>query len=74
MRFNPDSFVEDGAKRRVMQKERHQKLLEAIDYKPSKQFEITYLYYDRSDRPIPDVCFDPDYSEHLRALVHSKAV
>ncbi len=70
IRFNPDAFTEDGVLQKVTQKVRHQRLLEAIGYKSTKPFEITYLYYTRSDCPLPDICFGQEYCNYLRALVN----
>ena len=36
---------------------------------PVKQCAVTYLYYDRSDFPLPDVCLSAAYPASLRELV-----
>ena len=73
IRFNPDTFQEGGEKQTVTQSERRERLRQAIEHVPTKPFEITYLFYDRTDSPLPDVCFDEEYPQYIRALVNINA-
>ena len=70
VRFNPDEFKEGGQKRKVLLRDRLAKLIEVLDKEPPKQYSVTYLYYDRSDCAVPDVCFDDEYPGSLRAIVN----
>ena len=70
IRFNPDAFSEGGEPQKVTQAERRERLRQLIDHEPKKMFEVSYLFYDRSNCPLPDVCFDPDYPNYLRACVN----
>ena len=70
VRFNPDEFKEGGQKQKVLLRDRLAKLIEVLDQEPQKQYSVTYLYYDRSDCPLPDVCLDPEYPGSLRAIVN----
>ena len=70
IRFNPDAFREGGELQRVTQTERRERLRAAIERVPTKPFEITYLFYDRTDAPLPDVCFHEDFPNYLRELVN----
>lgn len=38
-------------------------------YEPVKQYAVTYLYYDRSGCPLPDVCLSSAYPASMRELV-----
>ena len=68
IRYNPDVFRLSGVKQRISQEERRDVLRKTIEQEPDKMFQLTYLYYDRSG-PLPDVCHDPAYTNHLRACV-----
>ena len=63
-------FKDGGVTQKVLLKDRLAKLIEAIDAEPSLQYSVTYLYYSRSDSPLPDVCLDPDFPGSLRAIVN----
>jgi hypothetical protein len=68
VRYNPDAFMVDFKRAKVLQKDRFAQLLEAIRQEPGQQFEIKYLFYDQSS-PFPEVCLGPDYPRELRDLV-----
>ena len=70
IRFNPDAFKLDFQTAKVLMKDRHIRLLEAIRDEPGQQFEIRYMFYDQSS-PFPEVCLDPDFPKELRDLVGS---
>ena len=50
-------------------KDRMDALAAVLAYEPVKQCAVTYLYYDRSDCPLPDVCLSAAYPASLRAFV-----
>ena len=70
IRFNPDEFKDDGVAQKILLKDRLAKLILTIDEEPALQYSVTYLYYSRSDSPLPDVCIDPDFPGSLRAIVN----
>ena len=70
IRFNPDAYSEDGVVQKTFLKDRLAGLIEAIEREPAKQYSVTYLYYDRSDCPLPAVCIDPEFPGSLRAIVN----
>ena len=70
IRFNPDAYAENGVSQKALTKDRMASLLETIEREPPRQYSVTYLYYTRTDTPLPDVCLDPDYPGSLRAIVN----
>ena len=70
VRFNPDAFKEDGRKQKVLMRDRLAALMETVGTEPQKQYSVTYLFYDRSDCPLPAICLDPEYPASLRAIVN----
>ena len=70
IRFNPDSYTENGQRAKTPLKERYDALRETILQEPEKPFSIKYLYYDQSC-PLPEVCLDPAYPGELRDLVET---
>lgn len=70
VRFNPDAYSEGGTKQKTLLKDRLATLLQTIEREPQLQYSVTYLFYDRTDSPLPDVCLDPDYPGSLRAIVN----
>jgi hypothetical protein len=68
IRFNPDTFKENGVKVKKPLKRRYEELRQAILKEPEKHFSIKYLFYDQTG-PLPDVCLDPEYPRELRDLV-----
>ncbi len=70
IRFNPDEFKEGGMAQKVLLKDRLAKLIGTIDAEPSLQYSVTYLFYSRSDTPLPDVCLNPEFPGSLRAIVN----
>ena len=70
IRFNPDAYTEGGRRAITLLKHRLAKLLRVIELAPPQQYSVTYLYYNRADSPIPDVCFDREYPSSLRELVN----
>ena len=71
LRFNPDSYSEGGVKQKTMLRDRLAALCAALEQEPSKQYSVTYLFYNRTDCPLPDICFDTDYPDSLRAIVNA---
>jgi len=70
VRFNPDAYAEGGAPQKTLLKDRLAALLRTLEQEPAKQYSVTYLYYTRSDSPLPDACLDPEYPGSLRAIVN----
>ena len=69
IRFNPDAFSLNGVRQKLPLKDRMDTLAVVLAYEPVKQYAITYLYYDRSDCPLPDVCLSAAYPASLREIV-----
>ena len=69
VRFNPDSFLLNGVRQKLPLKERVDTLVAVLGFEPVKQYAITYLYYDRSDCPLPAVCLSAAYPASLREIV-----
>ena len=69
IRFNPDAFSLNGVRQKLPQKYRMDTLAAVLAYEPANQYAITYLYYDRSDCPLPDVCLSAAYPASLREIV-----
>lgn len=44
-------------------------LTAGLAYEPVKQYAVTYVYYDRSACPLPDVCLTSAYPASLRGIV-----
>ena len=63
-------YSEDGVVQKTLLKDRLAALLQAIDHEPGKQYNVTYLFYSRTDSPFPAVCMDPEYPGSLRAIVN----
>ena len=70
IRFNPDAYTEGGHNAITLLKHRLARLLQTIELAPTQQYSVTYLYYNKADSPIPDVCFDREYPSSLRELVN----
>ena len=70
IRFNPDDFKDGGVAQKVLLKDRLSKLIGTIDTEPLLQYSVTYLYYSRTDSPLPDVCLEPDFPGSLRAIAN----
>ena len=71
VRFNPDPFSENGESQKTLLRDRMAALKRVIDGEPALQYSVSYLFYTRTDAPLPDVCFDPEYSGSLRAIVNA---
>ena len=71
VRFNPDAYAEGGTPQKTLLKDRLTALMQTLEQEPVKQYSVTYLYYTRSDSPLPDVCLDAEYPGSLRAIVNS---
>lgn len=69
VRFNPDAFTLNGVRQKLPLKDRMDALPAVLAYEPVKQYTITYLYYGRSDCPLPDVCLSAAYPASLREIV-----
>ena len=70
IRFNPDAYSDGGVKKKTLLKNRMATLLATIDKEPVRQYSVTYLFYTRTDSPLPDTCLDPEYPGSLRAIVN----
>jgi hypothetical protein len=70
IRFNPDAYSENGVPQKTILKNRFATLLQSIKQEPEKQYSVTYLFYTRTDCPLPDVCLDPEFPSSLRAIVN----
>ena len=70
IRLNPDAYSEAGVTQKTLLKDRLGTLLQTLDYEPVHQYSVTYLYYTRTDSPLPDVCLDPEFPGSLRAIVN----
>jgi len=69
IRYNPDAFKVEGAKRRVKREERERILVEFLKtYKPQLDMEIIYMFYDTIAGK-PAIFLDPDYPEELKKCV-----
>jgi len=71
VRFNPDAYAEGGTPQKTLLKDRLTALMHTLEQEPVKQYSVTYLYYTRSDSPLPDTCLDAEYPGSLRAIVNS---
>ena len=71
IRFNPDEYSEGVVEQKTLLKHRLATLLETIEREPERQYSVTYLYYTRTDSPLPDTCLDPEYPGSLRAIVNA---
>lgn len=69
VRFNSDVCALNVVRQKLPLKDRMDALAAVLAYEPVKQYTITYLYYDRSGCPRPDVCLSVAYPASLRALV-----
>lgn len=69
IRFNLDAFSLNGVRQKLPLKERVDTLVAVLGFELVKQYAITYLYYDRSDCPLPDVCLSAAYPASLREIV-----
>ena len=69
IRFNPDACSMNGVCQKLPLKARMDALAAVLVYEPVKQYTITYLYDDRSDCPLPDVCLSAAYPAILREIV-----
>ena len=70
IRLNIDSYSEQGVEQHTSIKDRIVTLLQTIEKEPVLQYSVTYLYYSRTDSPLPDTCLDPEYPGTLRAIVN----
>jgi hypothetical protein len=70
IRLNPDAYSEAGVTQKTLLKDRLGTLLQTLDYEPVHQYSVTYLYYTRTDSPLPDVCLDPEFPGSLWAIVN----
>jgi uncharacterized Zn-finger protein len=70
IRFNPDAYSESGVAQKALLRNRFATLLQTIGQEPEKQYSVTYLFYTRTDCPLPDVCLDPEFPSSLRAIVN----
>ena len=70
IRFNPDEYSEGGVKQKTLLKDRLATLLQTIEHEPERQYSVTYLYYTRTDSPLPDTCMEAEYPGSLRAIVN----
>lgn len=70
IRWNPDAYSEGGQAQKTPIKDRLATLLLAIQQEPVKQYSVSYLYYTRTDSPLPDTCLESEYPGSLRAIVN----
>ena len=71
VRFNPDAYCDNGEPQKTLLRDRMAALKRVIDGEPALQYSVTYLFYTRTDAPLPDVCFDPEFPGSLRAIVNA---
>lgn len=78
IRYNPNGkYTEDGKTLKVPRKERERKLLDVLAKIQSGAITFTlpiniiYLFYSTLD-DLPEVCYDPDYSEQLVSVVYKE--
>ena len=70
VRFNPDAYSQGGKRSITLLRQRLARLLKTIQQPPVQQYSVSYLYYNQTDSPLPDVCFDAEYPSSLRDLVN----
>ena len=70
IRFNPDAYQRGGQLVTTTLNQRLSRLVQAIQHQPVQQYSVTYLYYDQTDSPLPDICFDQECPCGLRELVN----
>ena len=70
IRFNPDAYSADGVVQKTPLKDRLTLLVQSMEQEPQLQFSVTYLFYTRTDCPLPDICLDPEFPSSLRAIVN----
>lgn len=68
-KFDPDARSLNGVRQTLSLKERMDTLAARLAYEPVKQYTITYVYYDRSDCPLPYVCLSAAYPASLHQIV-----
>ena len=69
IRYNPHCHSTDGVKQRILQDERHDKLLETIySTKFDAPFSVCYLFYDTINA-VPCILNDCDYTESFKQFV-----
>ena len=61
VRFNPGPYSDYCEPQKTLLKDRMAALKRTIDNEPALQYNVTYLFYTRTDTPLPDVCFDLQY-------------
>jgi hypothetical protein len=77
VRYNPNGeYTVDGEEVKVTRKDRESRLLEVLaDIQSGKisftlPLNIVYLFYS-TQNDIPEVCYDPDYSEQLIGCIYT---
>ena len=70
IRFNPDAYQRGEQLVTTALNQRWSRLARAIQHQPVQQYSVTYLYYDHTDSPLPDICFDAECPCGLRELVN----
>ena len=70
VRFNPDAYSEDDVVQKTQLKDRMALLLQTLEQEPRLQYSVSYLFYTRTECPLPDVCMDPEFPGSLRAIVN----
>ena len=69
VRFNPDAFSVDGARKRVSRKDKMARLVEFLrNYKPTQPVEIAYLFYDTTNGK-PEIFNDTDFPSEVKEMV-----
>ena len=70
IRFNPDKYEENGVVQQTLLRDRLALMLQTVEQEPQLQYSVTYLFYTRTDSPLPDTCLDREYPASLRAIVN----
>ena len=78
IRFNPDKFKVNGTEKKASKEERFKQLEDVLlNYKPSCQMEVIYMFYDSitgDDKLKPAIFNDSDYFELFKPMVTSCVV
>ena len=69
IRPSPDTYKQGGQRAITLLRHRVAQLLQAFQRTPVQQYLASYLYYDQTDTPLPDVSFDQPHPSSLRDLV-----
>lgn len=72
IRWNPDAFTYDGAKMKVLMKDRYNALIETInnfvDRTDNKPLSLTYMYYDKVDNEL-SITLSPEFDSNTLQLL-----